>query len=296
MPNNTFNWQRFLRTLRWDLLSNKKTTLRYTAGMTFGLSLLYLFLLRSYSNRAEVYGYTVDVMSTQLWNTHSDMAGVTGLLILLIATIAPCFIFMQMKTKQQRAAFLMLPASNLEKWLVRFVSVTVVVVCMMGVAIVTADLIRFVFALFLTPGHYDSVVWHLLEDALDHCGDYRYNDMPLTWFASITLTASWGLLNHSFYTMGGALFRRQPLLLTMASQFFIGLVLLLLGAQVAFNNFESVVEQGVNIDVDIHYDAVTASFVFTVCAVFILLSLLFYWLSYKLFTRMQVINNKWLNL
>lgn len=288
MMNDSFNWQRFLRTLRWDLLSNKKTMIRYTVGMTFGLSLFYLCMLVNIPRQMHM-GYDAD-------GFYFDMATVTFGLACVFMALAPTGMFEQMKTKLQRVAFLMLPASNVEKWVVRFLTVTLGAACMVAVAIVTADLIRFVFALFLTPGHYDSVIRHIWMEGFGTDGSsVTINSTLMSVMAGNVFLASWALLNHSFYTLGGALFRRHALLLTIASQFVIGFGLLLAGAKAAFRYFENAANEGMNVNVDVVTDTEALTFVYVVSGVFVALSLLFYWLSYKVFTRMQVINNKWLN-
>lgn len=297
MQNNTFNLKRFLRTLRLDLLSNKRTMLRYTAGMTFGFSMFYLIFLWVMRKQL-IFLSAAGPDVTYRFEPYDMLGGITSFIAMFIMVVAPAYMFMQMKTRQQRAAFLMLPASNLEKWLVRFVTVTVGTACMICVSVLAADLIRFVFALFVTPGDYYFVTWHIVRGCFDSVDavSVHYNELPMSILATEVFLASWTLLNHSFYALGGSLFRRQPLLLTLASQFVIVLVLLLLGAEVAVGHIDRMLWDSMDVGVDIQTDIESVAVIYAVSAAFLALSALFYWLSYKLFTRMQVINDKWLNL
>lgn len=282
MENNIFSTRRFLRTLRWDLLTNKKSIIRLTVGMTFALSLFYLYVTWSYGNGQPFMG------NAFYDNTIVDMEIFSFVMAGFASVLCAGLLFANMKTKQQRTAFLTLPASNLEKWLVRMAYVTVVAWAMMAAALVAADLIRFVFALFLSPGHYASVAWGVLTDF--------FFDWPDPFAATVCLF-SFMVFNHSFYALGGALFRRQPVMMTMACQFAIGLVLMMFGMQytlkLILDAMEHVERNDISADEAQRWLEATA---WEASAVFTLLSALCYWGSYKLFTRMQVINNKWLNI
>jgi hypothetical protein len=98
------------------------------------------------------------------------------------------------------------------------------------------------------------------------------------------------LISHATYILGGALFRKSPFVLTTLVMF----VLSVLVGQVLHDSqlLNEITLADYNPQTGLHI----SPWVWTAGTVNYLLALLFYWLSYKLFCRMQVINNKWLNL
>lgn len=97
---------------------------------------------------------------------------------------------------------------------------------------------------------------------------------------------------HSFATLGGAFYRKFPVLLTactgLAICLIFGYIINELG-KAGWLDFVGTlhIEEGSSAQ----YFAV-----FTSSAVFLALAAFNYWASYKLFTRMQVICNKWINI
>jgi hypothetical protein len=103
---------------------------------------------------------------------------------------------------------------------------------------------------------------------------------------------TWVFYIHSLFIVGGTLFRRQQFLFTSMSIIVVGILLV---------SFLSHLD--LHIDCIRHsWDEKTSSYSTTYYPFFYILHttlcaliVFHYWASYKLFTRMQVINNKWLN-
>ena len=112
-----------------------------------------------------------------------------------------------------------------------------------------------------------------------------FGETDMTYVLPLTFAANaWAFWVHSLYILGGALFRRRQFVLTTLAHCIIGLA------------FTPIIVDFVD-----SLDKATAEQMFcivmwTAGSVFTLLFLLNWWLSYKIFRRMQVINNKWLNL
>ena len=103
---------------------------------------------------------------------------------------------------------------------------------------------------------------------------------------------TWAFYIHSLYIVGGTLFRRQHFLMTSAT---IVIFTILLAS--ILNQMHPSFDFQTNV-----WDENTMGYIRTfhpafyiLHSVLCLLVIFHYWASYKLFTRMQVINNKWLN-
>ena len=100
------------------------------------------------------------------------------------------------------------------------------------------------------------------------------------------------LFSHSFATLGGTFYRKLPVLLTACTgillSMILGYIINKLGEAGVFDFFSHInFSNGSTADYCI---TITAFFVFLALAAFN------YWASYKLFTHMQVICNKWINI
>jgi hypothetical protein len=103
---------------------------------------------------------------------------------------------------------------------------------------------------------------------------------------------AWVFYIHSLYIVGGTLFRRQQFLLTSATIAVVSILLVMIlnqiNPQINFitGNWDMKTET---------YTQIFHPFFYVLNTTLCLLIVFHYWASYKLFTRMQVINNKWLN-
>ena len=96
------------------------------------------------------------------------------------------------------------------------------------------------------------------------------------------------LLIHAAYILGGTLFRKQQFVLTTIAIVVIGYIMM-------FTWHSPVIDNANLFDLDEKGKSVPNAWFYVVSIGGYLLTALCYWLSYKIFCRMQVINNKWLN-
>lgn len=287
--NKTFDLHRFGMVLRWDLLTNWKSYFYSIAGLAIGIIMLSISMLYSFP-------HSHFIVEGDLGNYYEgNMTGFLAAIVILFFFISPCNIFSNMKTKLQRENFMMLPANNLEKYAARFLMMSVGSILMMFIATLIADFVQFVLSFFMTPGYHASIIGSSLSQiykAATNTGDnpicilagqYKIDAAILGW--------SFLTMIYSFCLLGGTFFRKQPIILTAVSGIIIFMIIGYCGSELeewgAFDFFKH-----------FNYDNPGTSLCIAIfwSVVFLALAAFSLWASYKLFTRMQVICNKWINI
>lgn len=287
--NKTFDLHRFGMVLRWDLLTNWKSYFYSIAGLAIGIIMLSISMLYSFP-------HSHFIVEGDLGKYYEgNMTGFLAAIVILFFFISPCNIFSNMKTKLQRENFMMLPANNLEKYAARFLMMSVGSILMMLIATLIADFVQFVLSFFMTPGYHASIIGSSLSQiykAATNTGDnpicilagqYKIDAAILGW--------SFLTMIYSFCLLGGTFFRKQPIILTAVSGIIIFMIIGYCGSELeewgAFDFFKH-----------FNYDNPGTSLCIAIfwSVVFLGLAAFSLWASYKLFTRMQVICNKWINI
>lgn len=274
--NNNFQFSRLLMVMRWDVFTNLKSYLNMMLGMTFALLPFFIMQLYQLSKQYQLFPDTIDL---SYWGMSQYVLMIFSIAMYMMATQ----IFMVMKTTGQREQFLMLPASNLEKYISRFLFSTLGAAVAMITAIVVSDLVQLIFSFVLLPGHHQSVclsimallwkIWTTFIESIDSAGALMLSLLIMTC----------GVLVHSFFILCGTLFRKHTIV--VSGILFIVMIYLVIYV------IESV--PGTITTCLMHGDN---SWIFCLLIAELLLAGFQYWLSYKVFTRMQVICNKWINL
>ena len=184
-----------------------------------------------------------------------------------------------MKTKQQIIMVKMLPSSNLEKFLLRFLYVTVIWYVGGLVAYCAADLLNMLVRLITNHAPVESAT-AIMFDVLFRHDHVVINGSSRAEFD--VLFYLFGVWAHSFYILGGTLLRKQQFVITTLTLIALGLAFVYLMGVLAGMFGEDMF--------------MTLTFVYILDAVFVALTLMDYWISYKLYANMQVINNKWFNI
>lgn len=263
--------KRFVQSLEWTVQTSKK---EYLTVMSI-LFLTYFLILNTpllFSSGSGRYGYDVESYSISCY-----------ICFMIFVNIGGCWIFTNMKTKQQRIAFKMLPASDLEKFLTRVLYVTIGLVAGAFISLCAADvismLLRFVFTgdymgstVLLFFKHLSYVHMNVVDDNINR---------NLSFMLSIYSIAFW---TQSVYVLGGTFFRRKPFIFTSMVQFVVFIFAMSVTFYKGFSVFEYIMLMS----------ATTISLLIT--CFFFVFAVFNYWLSYCIFKRMQVINNKWINL
>lgn len=248
--------------------------------MAFGLLLMYGALLSDFDKNAN----DLEYHTAGLFKT---MAIFTNFCFVIFMSVGASLIFVNMKTKQRRTAFIMLPAAASEKFVERWIYATLGFAVMFFVASVAADLLRWLFCLVLLPEASGSVVAEGYRFFVGEiiCGTWDFHvgqGLSRTGMAlRMALLLLAGVLAHSFYILGGAFFRRNCWVLTTCS----GIALILLLSAMGLDSW-----------INYMFNTVSDACVLAADAAMAFLSALCYWGAWRMFLRMQVINNKWTNL
>lgn len=287
--NKTFDLHRFGMVLRWDLLTNWKSYFYSIAGLAIGIILLSISMLYSFP-------HSYFIVERDLGNYYEcRMTGFLAAIFILLIFVSASNIFGNMKTKLQRESFLMLPANNLEKYAARILMMSVGSILMMLIATLIADFVQFVLSFFMTPGYHASIIGSSLSQIYKAATDSGNNPISiLAWQYKIDAAIlGWSFLTmiYSFCLLGGTFFRKQPIILTAVSGIIIFMIIGYCGSKLedwgAFDFFNH-----------LNYDNPGTSLCMAIfwSVVFLALAAGSLWASYKLFTRMQVICNKWINI
>lgn len=274
--NNNFQFSRLLMVMRWDMFTNLKSYLNMMLGMTFALLPFFIMQLYQLSKQYQLFPDTIDL---SYWGMSQYVLMIFSIAMYMMATQ----IFMVMKTTGQREQFLMLPASNLEKYISRFLFSTLGAAVAMITAIVVSDLVQLIFSFVLLPGHHQSVclsimallwkIWTTFIESIDSAGALMLSLLIMTC----------GVLVHSFFILCGTLFRKHTIVVS-GILFIVMTYLVIYVIESVPDTITTCLMHGDN------------SWIFCLLIAELLLAGFQYWLSYKVFTRMQVICNRWINL
>ena len=289
---NTFSFNRFGKTLRWVLSVNQRRILYAIAGSVVGVFIAEMILLRMSS---------LDSPFTML-NQYGD---VSAAVFAVTSLIQVSTIVSGVNEKRKREAFLMLPASNLEKFLALMTYTSVV--CVLGVflAFVLGDSLR--MAWFWVSGPYTEIetsvmgnpvetyYWwsSAIPEMMDNLTPHILEADSRNWFylvmnfIVITAIAVW---THSLLIIGGTLLRKYSFVASMLV--FILFVWLLSWTIHHFGLYlfwSDVWKDGH------HYVSEVGVLAYILAVLLPLLSVFNYWASFHIFKNFQLITNKWTN-
>ena len=283
---NTFNFNRFSQALKCQFMVERKTWIRL-----FGIFALVMFIADLFWTRVQGVRYTYMVRdwgmeeTIRQYNHYVENTVMFGVIFFCIAMLfGATSMFSQMKDTRKRSAYLLWPVSNVEKYVVSFLLSFVLMAILTFGAYALADTLR-VFVDWLTGR---VVVWGIPKLAEPFGNNAAFETWQPAW-----MFFAWVFYIYSLYVVGGTLFRRQQFLLTSGTIAVVAILLIMILNQI-----------------NPHFDFITGNWdektktytntyhtaFYVLNAIVTLLIPFHYWVSYKLFTRMQVINNKWLNI
>lgn len=268
-----FNINRFGQVFMRLLMVRKKT---YT---TFFLTTTILFTLATVlsCNPFRLESFTAGEMSSMLV---SGTAFCIGLMI-AVQGICASFIVSDLKTKQDKIQELMLPATNLEKFVARLLGSTLFVLLIMFIAFALSDVLQQLLNMLIHKGSRASMLVSLFSD-LDMFSNLPQDAKSAVWVYLLGAVSSF-----SVFALGGMLFRKVAWLKTSIAVFLIiviGLSLFVGFAYVVYTQTPYVVA------LPRHWPFwanVLGSLAVSVPCL---------WLSYRLYCRLQAVNNRWINI
>lgn len=275
--NNIFDIKRLGLLMRWDLLTFWKGYTFSTLACIIAYSLYSLICLNNLKGVVMLDGTPVGTQNQYL----SKESVFFGLLCFIVFYVMASCIFSNLRTKTYRENFLMLPASNKEKYMARLLLMVFLSLIELCIILFATDAIQLAFSYIINPEFHVSISWPVLKSIFGSTLFTRWEEQDAIFY-------SFFIFAHSFCTLGGTFYRKMAPLFTFAT----GLVLFLaLGylenwmAHTGFLNFLTPYTEGHN-------------YIFTtvLCIFFLAITAFNYWASYKIFSRMQIISNKWINI
>lgn len=268
---NNFNIKRFNKLMVWTIFSSKKELFAQMAT---------LFII--YFTIQMLPAITDDTDTTSFKFKINSFSNIAFMVFVFYAWISGSFLFTNMKTKEKRIAYKMLPATDLEKWIARVVYI--LATCIVGsfLMLVLTDLLRMgIFQLF-----YGDYFMSNTAEIWNNQHIFMPEDASATSrFLQSTTVYIWMAWVYSIYILGGTLFRRQAFIMTSLTMFVLTCL---------FVAFLSLVKDYVSFSCNLNSQEEHLALAFL--SLFgLILVVVNYWLSYKIFRHTQVINNRWIN-
>ena len=253
-----FSLNRFAKLARWSLTNDRKYHVK-----TFFQTLVILTL---------VYVLFTSITITFGKENANYRACAIALIVLFVSTlvVGSSFMFYSMERKHDMQALMMLPASNFEKYLMRYMS-WIFLIPLYVVAAVAADLVQYVFGLLV--GHEE--VRFVISATIEMLGK-MWSQVPAEKHSLVVI----GLMilfiwSQSLYALGATLFRTNKYNWIPTTAIVLVLFLLLVWLSPDRGKIELVKDD-------------TASDI-VINVVYAVWGVLNFWLSYRLFCRRQVI-------
>lgn len=303
---NSFSINRFGQTFRWVLATNFRNFLAWTLGAAVGVFLMEMILI-AFNVHSDGGNYV-----PFLYSTVSQICQI-ALIIFVLVALSTGFADYLKKTK--REAFLMLPSTNLEKFLTVVIYVTVVWSLAGFLAFAVGDTLRMAVRALAYGNEWYSLVPKMLDLFGEMIPSYEDGMMirPISYrvCAPIALIGLFVWL-HSTYILGGTLLRKYAFV--ASSLVIISAFILMAWLNQKYNlqffyvdtfidgQSIDVLRQSGALDANGPWSANSVQVIHKVGALgyFItvalpLLSIFNYWASFHIFKGFQLITNKWTN-
>ena len=287
----SFSINRFGKMLCWVLRVNMRSLLAWAVGSVGAVFMGELMAIK-------MAGFNTPY---SFLSATSQMGSV---ILVLVSLIMVSSVVSTINEKRKRESFLMLPATNLEKYLVLIVYTSVVCMVCLTLAFVLGDCLRMLWFWISPPKDsyssfdgetlyywWSSVLPLLVRDFTPNVLVGNPGFEYTAWYIAMELVVVAGmtLWIHSLMTLGGTLLRKYAFIITSA--FFI-LCLSLFVKFVSYyeiSMFTSNWENGKLVTQEVGTLAYVLAVVLPLFAIFN------YWASFRIFKGFQLITNKWTN-
>ncbi len=266
----------FAKTARWYVLTNKR---RFVKEFIY-LCVAYFGIISIQTGIFSLYRDGVNSFQT------ASCAVTISLAYILASGIFASNIANDLKTKQQRALYLMVPASNRDKFWCRALATTIMGFVASAIAICLADALNMLLSTIFS-GTQSSVVYAYVSHFSD---TLWYNPIPRSFIdiPCYIAIAAWGFTS---FLLGGYLFRKMPFVMTCVAWFIFWIVVIS-----AFTiATASLIERCYDITPDSWiYSYNTIPTIITIVGT--LFTIFNLWFSYRIHKRMTVIGHRMFNL
>lgn len=285
----TFSMTRVQHIMRRDLIENWKSNLYGLLGIFAACFFPMLGFLWS-AERCTEEGYP-EVYSFERFC--GNMLGIIGMVVSVAMIYYASRIMKCMDNKEKRISYLLLPATKLEKFFSRALFVTVGTVLMILVALLALELTHYLLLpLFDLPAVYSQpMLVEIFSMRWAHASVDAAGEAVYSWWLMQLLVWIFCLWNHSLFILGGSFWYKHPFLKTIGAC----LAVTILGGILFASSVDSGIWSFLTREVDENYphSPQTVNGLLTIISVVFLLFTVFnWWLSYRLFTRSEVIKRK----
>ena len=273
--NRYFSFSRLGLVMKRDFMENWKTNFyRFLGPYT-------IFLLVMWFSS----------MNMTNFNEFSDIVSATFFSVLFFGgSFTASYVLETMNTQQKRTSFLMLPATTFEKFFARFLYVTLGFVVLSTTALLLAEVTRFLLLpLFDLPDTFKQSTLPSVWQTIMNVKTFNFNGNGIMESVVGWLFLIW---IHSFFLLGGCRWYKNAFWKTLGLIILVNFFFIFVSVNLVESLDESVIEEIV-LWCEVNFSWVTVTGILSFAIVmFMLLIVLNWWLSYRCFTRSQVIKPK----
>lgn len=265
------NLKRIQQVLTWNIIGYKRDLLNQTLTLA-SLSFLFAFF-HSFG------GYAEGIAD---WEGIKESAVINVIMIAILFILNASNILFTTITRNEFVNFMMLPATHAEKFCSNFIFQTVIrFVCMIA-SIMLADALQAVISFIMTHDAYSLTLAtaNVLYDTLIE-GEGVKEIIKI-------------LFVHSTFILGGCFFRKRQALFTILAWILIPLLIAFVVGFVGYGVVSLADDLNYSITVEIipGWEKYADIAGYTIIIAWTMLN---YWLSYRIFRRVQYINNRFFN-
>lgn len=285
----TFSMTRVQHIMRRDLIENWKNNLYGLLGIFAACFFPMLGFLWSAERWTEE-GYP-EVYSFERFC--GNMLGIIGMVVSVAMIYYASRIMKCMDNKEKRISYLLLPATKLEKFFSRALFVTVGTALMILVALLALELTHYLLLpLFDLPAVYSQpMLVEVFSMRWAHASVDATGEPVYSWWLMQLLVWIFCLWNHSLFILGGSFWYKHPFLKTIGACLAVTILGGILFANLAEGGFLARFSDWMQE----HYQDTpqTVNGLLTIISVvFFLFTVFNWWLSYRMFTRSEVVKRK----
>ena len=271
-----FNIKRFWLTFKWFFYENRGLIVKWSLGIMLGVTLLQMGLTGISSHSTTNVSGNLGGATPYQWAV--QMANSLCMAVVVIAiVVVNSNVFGMLKQKQKRIAFLTLPATNLERWTVAILFAVIIIPACIVAAYALGDLLR-------------NIVFYI--QGREWLYGFRFFFMQSSLGRGVSIATkvfefavmAWVV---SIYVLAGTWFTKAQFVI--ATFFHLALSTLVGYLSTIFKSeILSILAYGIKAGQDGHLGYSIIAFIFA-------LAIFNFWLSYRIFTRFQLITSKWTN-
>jgi len=282
---NSFDINRFGKTFRWVLATNFRNFLAWTLGAAVGVFLMEIILI-AFNVHPDRGNYISEL--------RYNISQICTIALMIFVLVALSTGFSDYSKKPQREAFLMLPSTNLEKFLSVVIYITVVWSLAGFLAFAVGDTLRMVVRALFFRNEWYSVVPRVLEIFSGMKPTFHTTgsiDISTTSFMVVLSCWYVGFIFwiHSLYILGGTLMRKYSFVVSSLVAILSFVLMVWLSRKFELQMFY------VETLKDGHILYKAGFLAYAVAVLLPLLTIFNYWASFHIFKGFQLITNKWTN-